>query len=273
MKFRCMRIDLKMSFFHGLSLCSLQQKKIMKSRFVLCFIFIAAYSILEADGLEEPHSRVYTGQGPLFVSLGADCLAAGMIQHFDKRQAAFPFDWILTLDEAAFLQVLNNNFQDFTTKEYLVRHPINGYRLVHSRYHIEFSHDWNDNYWQNTTKYHEEIEKLQVKYQRRIARFQQLENYKGTVVFIRTIGSSYKHIIMNPETYWFDHISTKNGKEFSLKLYDTLRNLFPHLDFKLIVVKKTERQNGIEIFDNITLCYLSNIEDHRNWELLFDCKY
>lgn len=109
-----------------------------------------------------------------------------------------------------------------------------------------------------------------MKYRRRIARFLELASETRPVVFIRTIGSSYRHIIEDPRNYWFDYFPIENVSEFSFTLYEALKKLFPQVKIKLIVVKKTDRLNKIEFFDNITVCYLSDIEDHRNWEALLN---
>src|SRR5579863_10390554 len=100
------------------------------------------YSSLKADVGDDSWSIIHATPDPLFVSLGSDCLAAGMVRHFGKRQTEFPFDWLRTLDD----------FQDFTNKEYLIRHPITHAGLVHRIYHIEFAHDWLENYWENATQ-------------------------------------------------------------------------------------------------------------------------
>ena len=67
---------------------------------ILCLTFIGGHSILQGDELDEDPTSVLINpdQSPLFVSLGADCLTASMMRHFGKMQAAFPFDWMLTLD-------------------------------------------------------------------------------------------------------------------------------------------------------------------------------
>ena len=227
------------------------------------FCFVATNSIVEGDELDE--SNISLNGDPLFVSLGADCLTAGMIQHFGKRQSAFPFDWLVTLDGMQLIHVLNNDFQDFVNKDYLVRHPIEGKRLVHRGYHMEFTHDWNDDYWLSHTQYDEGIEKLQIKYQRRITRFKQLANSKCKVVFIRLLLP----VFPIPELYWFDYPPQKNEREYSLDLYRALQNLFPHLDFKLVVVCKADSYRR-EVIDDITLYYFSDVREHSNWAPLFN---
>ena len=243
--------------------------KLIKSGVLHCLIFLTIHLTVYGEKLEEaPLTSPSNDHDPLFISLGADCTTSGMIQYFGKRNAAFPLDWILTLDEDAVIQLLGNNFQDFTNKEFLARHPINPTKLVHTHYHIEFIHDLSSECWKNPILYDEEIEKMQMKYQRRIARFQQLANYQGPVIFIRILLPQY----LPEEIFWFDYPLNKNEKESSVKWYEALRNLFPNLDFKLIVVKKTETQNKIEFSDKIILCYLSNIGLHSNWETLLNLK-
>jgi hypothetical protein len=245
---------------------------LLKSLLALCLLFISDRSKLEADELDDTSTIIHATQGPLFVSLGSDCLTASMIQHFGKRQTAFPFDWMLTLDEAGFLQILNTNFQDFTNKDYLIRHPITNAGLVHSIYHVEFAHYWLETYWENATQSEEELEKLQITFQRRIEKFRQLGSYKGSVVFIRAIGPSFKHKDLNPEIFWFGYSPNTDEKEFSLNLNDALKKSFPTLDFKLIVVKKTDTQNSCEFFGNIALYHLTDMKEHRHWEPILNSR-
>lgn len=233
--------------------------------FVFCALIVSC-SALYRDGPEDTPDRMLNlGQGPLFVSLGCSCIPASMIQHFGKRQVAFPFDWMLTLDEVGFLQLLNNNFQDFTDEKYLVKHPINGDHLVHSLYHMEFSHYWMADYWKDEILTREEIKKLQMKLNRRVTRFQHLANYNGTVIFIRCLIPPH----YNSEWYWFDRCIEKDEKQFSLKLHSILKNLFPNLDFKLIIVSQCNGQNGSEVFDGIKICYFPTVNEHCYWEQLF----
>ncbi len=196
----------------------------------------------------------HTYESPLFVSLGADCLTSSMIKHFGKRQASFPFDWSVTPDETGFVQLLKSNFVNFLDDKCLALHPINGCLLVHSLYHIEFTHEKP-----------EELEKFQTKYQRRIERFRQLANYNGTVVFIRLLQPAYP----NPDLYWFDYLPYANEKVYAFELYGALKSLFPELDFKLITVSKTDAQNRMEVYGNISMYYFSNIQEHRFWECFF----
>ncbi len=233
----------------------------------LCLIISSC--ILKADEIESRTISLNALTSPLFVSLGADCLTASMMQLFGKRQAAFPLDWLVTMDDEGLIHLLNNNFQDFTNRAHLIAHPINSDKLVHYHYHIEFVHDWTSDYWQKT-RYQEEFEKFQIKYQRRIERFQQLANYKGKVIFIRLL----RPVHLPPELFWFDFSPNEDEKDYSFSLYAALRRLFPHLDFKLIVVIKTDTSNKMEIFDNITLHYFPRVEEQSNWEQLFHhCSY
>ena len=231
-----------------------------------CLMLIASDSALCSDELEDfPDIKPNVSQEPLFVSLGCSCIPAGMIRHFGKRQVAFPFDWMLTLDEGGFLQLLNNNFQDFTNEKYLVKHPINGDHLVHSLYRMEFSHYWIADYWKDEILTCEEIKKLQTKLKKRVDRFHNLADYNGTVIFIRTVIQPY----YKPEWYWFDRCVERDEKEFSLKLHGVLKNLFPNLNFKLIIVSQAEGQNRIEDFDAIKIYYFPTVGEHCYWEQLF----
>lgn len=203
---------------------------------------------------------------PLFVSLGANCLPAGMLRYFGMRERAFPFDWMLTLDEAEFLEILNNDFQDFTNEQFLIRHPLEGYKLVHSKYHLEFSHDWDANNWDNMSRFHEGIEKLKEKYQRRVERFLQLTHFNGTVTFIRVLFPAHSNLSLYPQFYWFDYPFERNEEEFALSLYGALQRLFPRLKFTLLLIDKAAIQDKKAITENIALIHLTDLENHQAWE-------
>ncbi len=149
--------------------------------------------------------------------------------------------------------ILKNN-------DYLVRHPITNAGLVHRIYNVEFAHDWNKDYWKNATQAEEGLERVRTTYERRIERFRQLENYKGKVIFIRVTRNDQE------QEMFYGYFPNTNEKEFASNLYDALKRLFPHLDFKLIVVDKTNTQNSREVFGNILFYHLTDLTEHRQWE-------
>jgi hypothetical protein len=204
---------------------------------------------------------------PLFVSLGPDCLPAGMLRHFKIRENAYPFDWMRTLNEEGLLDVLNNQFKDFTNESYLTQDPIEGLRLVHSKYLMEFAHDWDANYWGNISLIQEGIAKLKMKYEKRIERFLDLDRSDRQVVFIRLLLPSY-NLISSPQFYWFDYDYVRNDKEFAVRLNEALTNLFPNLNFSLILIDQDIAGGKIELAPNITIFYLTELESHAAWELI-----
>jgi hypothetical protein len=209
------------------------------------------------------------GNGTLYVSLGPDCLPAGMIRHFGKRQAAFPFDWLLSLDNLGFLQVLTDDFKHFTNPECLIQHPVNGLSIVHKDYHLDFCHDWHGSCWENGELFNEYLVKMNSQYEKRIGRFRKLQDYTGQVVFIRALCPSYNYAYLHPEVCWgWD--SSIDEKDYSLKLFEVLKTTFPKLDFKLLIIQKSKENNYFEFLGHCTIFYMVNIEEHVNWELLFN---
>jgi Putative papain-like cysteine peptidase (DUF1796) len=226
-------------------------------------ILIVIFSSLGAENSSP------TSQDPLYVNLGGECMVVNMLQHFGKRQAAFPFDWVRIVDEVGFLEILKNNFKDFLNEKYLILHVTN-YSIFHTLYHTEFVLDWSDGYWTDPQQL---FALIQSKYQRRIERFQQLAHYKGPVVFIRIMGLSYRYPqLQEKEEYCYPFtpiVEAQDIKAFSLKLQAELKNLFPRLDFKLIVVTRAENQNAVETFNNITLYSFLDVKNPRHWEQIF----
>ncbi|MBI2743553.1 MAG: hypothetical protein HYX48_06520 [Chlamydiales bacterium] len=168
-------------------------------------------------------------QQPLFVSLGSHCRPVLMLQECGLRKAAFPFDWICSVDGERLLEIIEEDFLVFLNEKYLVVYEIGGGPLLHNYYHLEFLHegDWREG------RYAANLEKMRSKYQRRIERFRSLSDYKGKVFFIRQ-ASTYS--LEDPHRFFkFTH-TLEIDEDFSLKLYQTLKKRFPKLDFGLIII-------------------------------------
>lgn len=243
----------------------------MERNLGLLLLWAVCFCLMTSSGYgaEPPLFIGYGAEPPLFISLGGHCLPAAILRHFEMRKKAFPFDWMLTIDDLKFIELIENDFEGFTDEKYLVKHPINGWKLVHSYYHLEFTHDWNEKYWENEATYSEEIKKVKQKYEKRIKRFQQLENYEGKVFFIRVLIPAYNYLNLDPAIYWFDYNMENNEREISLKLHKALKKRFPKLNFQLIVINKSPITDKIEMANGVTLFHLRVLDHHPTWQAIF----
>jgi hypothetical protein len=161
------------------------------------------------------------------VGLGETCTVAAALQKFELRNAAYPFDWVISPHQSL-CNVLHNDFQDFLDIRYLsVRDDNKG---VVNKYGLAFMHDF------PTMGYVGEVEtqenplgegqlrfdwikfapEVGRKYDRRIQRFRDLCNSDKKVYFIRHGGIT--------------------SIDQACSLRDLLRASYPKLDFTLIIV-------------------------------------
>lgn len=192
----------------------------MKRLLVLLCIFHSLIFCEEAS--EEINIHQFTSE-PLFISLGSWCNVAINLRDYGLRKAAFPFDWIASVDGEKFLELIKGDFEHFLDEDYLF---VKDGHFFNDYYRIELPHDYCAN--------SEEMEcwvSLNEKYQRRIKRFQELENYRGKVYFIRSSFGYSNH----PDRYYKSNDTVSISDSYAYRLYDVLRNRFPYLDFTLII--------------------------------------
>lgn len=173
------------------------------------------------DGTDQFNS--INRDNPIFISLGSWCNVAINLQKNGMRHAAFPFDWVASVDCEKFLKIFQTDFEYFLDDKYLFikdSHAFNDY------YNLEFPHD----IFFEPEEFEEWIE-FKDKYTRRIKRFRELGDYKGKVYFIRSSFGYSNH----PDRYFKCKENISISTEYSQRLYNTLRNIFPRLDFALII--------------------------------------
>ncbi|MBN1914825.1 MAG: hypothetical protein JW769_02930 [Parachlamydiales bacterium] len=204
-----------------------------KSFFLSVILGVSVWGFLASNETIVENNRV---DNVLFISLGSICTPASELRKYNLRQAAYPFDWMLSIDGMKFIDILKDDFEYFLDERFLKPYFSNGI-LMHDYYHLEFSHE--ENSFQSPV--FKPMRQLQEKYTRRIQRFRDLKQYQGRVCFIRHSWSLSMH-----ENYRFrnqDNLSI--NKEYSYLLYDTLKNYFPALDFILIIVNADLNQQGM----------------------------
>lgn len=216
-----------------------------KINLLLIFVFIIK-SFIYGNGTEQAVDVKPTAD-PMYVSLGSFCAPALMLRGAEVRKAAFPFDWMVSVDGEKLIELLENNFHDFLNPKYLKPFMNNGL-LLQNYYHMEFSHegDW------LALRHAEKIERfkqLNNKFERRIERFRNLNNYTGKVVFIRAAWPLSVH----PNYAFADRGNLEISKEYAVRLRNALKKLLPNLDFHLVIMNASEAKDIeiVKVADNV----------------------
>ena len=167
----------------------------------------------------------------LFVSLGCNCWQAQAmrsIRAHGLRDAAFPFDWLFSLNNNGLVKCLNENFENFFNESYIQRYNLT--YLDNTYYDFKFTHDW-PFYDLNVTeeRHIKQLEYIKKKYTRRIKRFRNLNSYNGKVFFIRCFQT---HPDYKGEWGW--------NAQNACNLNEALKRFFPNLNFTLVVVSCTD---------------------------------
>ncbi len=215
----------------------------MRCILILFSIFTLAldqsYADLDSGFNNIPLPTEYS-QEPLFVSLGSTCEVTHQLRHLELRAAAFPLDWALSLNNSQIIRALDEDFSYLNDEKYLSSYTT---VLLNTRYCLLYPHEGN---WEEPF-YSETLENFKCTSQRRIDRFKSLYSYQGKVFFIRAACPNAE----NQNAVYTDKENLHITDDYSTLLYQTLKNKFPRLDFKLVVMN----------FFNEDHVYIRNISD------------
>lgn len=205
-------------------------------RYVLILITFTLSADLWLADAESDAANLEIADKPLFVSLGSSCVPAGILRSCGLRNAAFPLDWLLSLDNEGVLKAIKEGFANFLVDDYLIpdnflKQTASGASLVHLEYHFEFVHE-GDFFG---IEYENNMRSFASRYQRRIERFNELKNYPGTVVFIRC---SYPYGLTDPHRFYKSKEVIHISDEDSIKIYCALKELFPNTEIKLLIMNE-----------------------------------
>lgn len=224
----------------------------------LCgLLFCLSFHVVEAHDGELEAVDIVGSQEPLFVSLGSTCQPAHMLRFCNLRKAAFPFDWIVSMDGEKLLEVLEDDFLRFLNDDDLFVFPQDPYPIFNSYYHFEHLHDGN---W-GAGRYAENMVMMKAKYQRRIERFRQLAHYQGKVFFLR---SAFVYSLTDPHRFYKFAENLELTDDFSLRLYAVLKKKFPELDFTLVILNLHDGEGIVEerrLLENLVKVRVNQMQD------------
>jgi len=176
------------------------------------------------------NSKLCSEEKCTFVSLGSHCHPAFIIKYANRRLAAYPLDWVLSVNGDKIIEMLESKFEYFLDEKFLI--PINSY-LTHQYYNIEFAHEGIF----SEENYHIKIRDFKEKYERRIKRFLALNNEdNGKVYFIRSAWP----LSNNPNYIFNDEKNINISEEYASRLCNALEMIFPDLNFCLVILNPSE---------------------------------
>lgn len=239
-------------------------QRMIKNKVLYGVLFVLFAQQLRADGWDP---NLSLDEDFLFVSLGSHCEIAAHLNENCLRKAAFPFDWLVSSNNACLTRIINDDFLFFLDERYLFQHPTGPYIIENSCYEIEFRHDWPSNLEGNLNKYVEQLQEMKPKYDRRINRFRQLRNYPGKVFFIR-VAYNFSH---NGDSYWGKEESQGAiNSEEAQSLKQALDQFFPCLDFALVIVNYVEANTPpIEVPEGVFEFKIRKSHKHGDYTALF----
>lgn len=115
------------------------------------------------------------------VSLGFFCGPASELERIGLRRASYPFDWLIS-DFQAVMNLIETNFDGFLEYKNLYQHKKNPNYYFDIKNKIHFFHDFD-----SFESLKGQIEKVKIKYDRRILRFYQ--TIVEPTLFIRYIAN------------------------------------------------------------------------------------
>lgn len=136
-----------------------------------------------------------------FISLGNSCRTAASMQKYGLRSWSGPLDWLLTHELQGVLRLIENEFEDFLSKEYLEKDPKNYGQFKNTKYDIEFIHE---------TEYRDRYEDLCEKYFHRISRFK--KEIEKRTCFLRTVTNDKELRYIHQEEKYIKSVIKKGNQ-------------------------------------------------------------
>src|SRR5579863_9702828 len=104
-------------------------------RSVSLILLIALFLSMRTFGWEDPLEFSEISQEEILcVSLGSHCEIAIILRELGIRTAAYPFDWLVTINSEGICTALDEDFRDFINKFYLFHNPDHPEIIENSKY-------------------------------------------------------------------------------------------------------------------------------------------
>ncbi|MBQ8909699.1 MAG: hypothetical protein IJY91_01510 [Oscillospiraceae bacterium] len=114
------------------------------------------------------------------VSLGHFCSPAIEFKKINRRRCSLPFDWLITPHLSVVMELINNNFMDFLSEEYMFQHKKYPAYYRNIKWDIDFYHDFSP-----FKRFQSQFQEVSEKYNRRIERF--YSTIKQPTLFLRYV--------------------------------------------------------------------------------------
>jgi hypothetical protein len=191
------------------------------------------------------------------ISLGSTCSIAYQLQQLNRRQCAYPFDWIRTDSLSDINQAIRNNFQEFVKVTEITKSdkfPIfdpdisffpnenkDESMIMRNKYNMQFYHDFPKNF---------DLDQIQKKYQKRIDRFSDIIKVSSKIYFVRDEIKANK-------------ISINQIEEF----LEIIKNINPCLEIKFILIIHNPKNKKLNILDykNNQVEIINDVNDYGDW--------
>ncbi len=137
-----------------------------------------------------------------FISLGQACPTASSMSKYGLRSWSGPFDWLITDKLQWVLHFIENDFEDFLTRDHLERIPDYPKAFRDKMSGFVFHHDYE-------YPFESRYDELKQRYQRRISRF--LQETRKETCFLRSVINleEMKYISENYE--YINHVIKKKN--------------------------------------------------------------
>ena len=222
-------------------------------------------SITTFDNTSDDSIITINTKKPLHISLGIGCTTALMLNQLNLREKSYPFDWVISKNDAL-INALNDDFKHYFTNltvykdndsvvdYYGFRFPHVNLQSIHNTgFNFELTYKNNDFIFESWHKY---IPAAREAFKRRLDLFRNACLGDQKVYFIRSTANSTQ----GPIT-----------KRQAIILRDTIRTNYPNLDFCLIIISSSNYLKTPWNLDNIKNYYgypLSDLLWKRLWENL-----
>lgn len=191
---------------------------------------------------------------PIVISLGSDCHVAERLNHYQLRDAAYPFDWVILEDFDSVTDVIEDYFQHWLDPNFL---EYRGKQIFNKYYCLSFVHDFpivgcptlissegdHSSFGIIDPNFIKFIPQAAEKFERRISRFFSVLSSNNPVIFIRANA-------------------TFHSAQRFVKL---IKTKYPNLPFLLVVVCPPKLIDNTWNIENVKNFYALDSSERFGW--------